>query len=265
MNETSYTITHAGYRVNREAARFTILDESDATKKLPVTDGIYESTGVRVDTGNVWLGGTLVVRKGRALCFAAAYGDYTFIRRAGKDVIEVEGPGISAPMKWDSPFRTSTPGYKHVIMQGGIIDVGGECIVRQGALFGHGIQMPNLPADTSSNHNNSRLTDLQELRYPVTNNDRTYSQPEEVAPLFCIKRRNRCITRFPEYFRYDGPLVFNKIIGLGATDISSNGDHAFKRGNAWILGEQVIKDRKKLEQGMPRAPAPQVNMDDFWK
>lgn len=265
MNETSYTINHAGFTVHREAARFRILDGSDALKNLSVTDGKYKSIGLRVDSGNVWLGGTLVVRKGRALCFAAAYGDYTFIRRAGKDVIEVEGPGISAPMKWDSPFRTSTPGYKHVIMQGGIIDVGGECIVRQGALFGHGIQMPNLPADTSSNHNNSRLTDLQELRDPVTNNDRTYSQPEEVAPLFCIKRGNRCITRSPEYFRYDGPLVFNKIIGLGATDISSDGDHAFKRGNAWILGEQVIKDRNKLEQGMPRAPAPQVNMDDFSK
>lgn len=53
MNETSYTITHAGYRVYREAAQFTILDGSDATKKLPVTDGIYESTGVRVDSGNV--------------------------------------------------------------------------------------------------------------------------------------------------------------------------------------------------------------------
>lgn len=119
MNETSYTINHAGYTVHREAARFRSLDGSDALKNLSVTDGKYKSIGLRVDSGNVWLDGTPVVQKGRALCFAAAYGDYTFIRRAGEDVIEVEGPGISAPMKWDSSFRTSTPGYKRVIMQGG--------------------------------------------------------------------------------------------------------------------------------------------------
>lgn len=265
MNETSYTINHAGYTVHREAARFRILGGSDALENLSVTDGKYESRDVYVDSGDVWLGGTLVVRKGRALCFLAAYGDYTFIRRAGEDVIEVEGPGMSGPMKCGSSFRTSTPGYKRVTMQGGNIDVGGECIVRQGALFGHGIQMPNLPAGASSNHNNSRLTDLQESRYPVTNNDRTYPQPKEVAPLFCIERGNQRIVCYPEHFQYDGPHVSKKIIGLRATDIALKGDYAFECGNAWLSGKQVIKDGKELEQGMPRAPAPQVNMDDFWK
>lgn len=93
MNETTYTINHAGYTVHREAARFRILDGSDALKNLSITDGKYKSTGLCVDSGNVWLDCTLVVQEGRALCFAAAHGGYRFIRRPRKGCDRSRGTG----------------------------------------------------------------------------------------------------------------------------------------------------------------------------
>lgn len=263
MRQTLYSITHAGCYINREAAQSTIFDRSDTPKDLPVTGGAYESTSLHIDNGNVWIKGTLVVQKGRALCFAAAYGGYTFIRRAGQDVIQVEGPGISAPLNWNAPFQTRTSGYEHVVMEEGNIEVGGLFIVRQGALFAHGIPMPSSPT-SFLRHHHSRLTNPERAQSPAMENHQTHTRLDEAEPRYFIVRGERCISRYLHHFQYDGPCVSRQIIGLRATVISCSGDYAFENGNAWILDEQVIKDGEKLAERILSTPAPQLNMHDFW-
>jgi hypothetical protein len=243
MSAESYTVRYRGHVIRRSEDTFHITVASGATQSISICDERYHIDRVRVESGNAWIDDTQVIKEGSALCYTIKYAGYTITRSPGSQNILVEGHGHHSPMQWNAPAALSSLGNESVIMRNGHVRVGRVCVIFDGTLEAHGLDMTESEARQMEARTQPAA---QAIPAPVsqprgmapTTHASDYTRHDSPPKLFEVIGPCGTVARYQDYFLYNGPGDENHRVGLNVT--TSGYGFMFKNGDVWLEGKQVI-------------------------
>jgi hypothetical protein len=226
MSAKSYTIRHNGHIISREGDVFHVSTTNGDVDTVALPAGKYCCDGVTISDGNAWIGDTLVVQDGGALCYSIHYAGYTITRSAGSLKIAIKGHAIQNPDFEDS---MQTFGENSVSIHDGTILVDSEQLVHNGMLFAHGEDMTEAEARSTAQLN----PDLRPVNSPSTG-----------KLLYNKARGLYTLSRYPDSFVYNVPQVRGSLAELKAK--SDGYDDLWNDGVVWLGPIPAIRDYIEL-------------------
>lgn len=285
MSRESYSVRHLGHVITREHDNFHVTTSASRVETIPLNNGEFNSDLVRITGGDAYIQDIQVIKQGRALCYTVRHGGYTFTRPVGSSKILIQGNGINGNMNWNNSMTSWTPSGARLSMRNGVVVVGNTCVIRDGMLEAHGVQMAEEEEDRVDSaphspqmnaHSTQRTADARASQpsinatHPHTApsvdgsesasqfpaRDRTTPQPES----FRVARGSHVVIRYTDHFMHHGPRIKNNKVGLKAT--SSGNGFMFCDGDVWLENKQVIRDGQKLPDNATGRPQPEFNIWD---